>query len=125
MNNSKVLIQETDQSVLDVLSIALEDEGFCVLGKLGFDAGFMGAIDKFRPHVVVLDYRLSGVESVRVCREIKKKYPQLPVLALSCNSNIHLEYNERGFDDYIRKPFDLGVLYKILRKHVARAQNAY
>jgi DNA-binding response OmpR family regulator len=125
MENPKVLIQETDQSVLDVLSIALEDEGFCVLGKMGFDAGFMDEIDKFRPHVVILDYRLSGAESARVCREIKKKYPQLPVLALSCNSNIHLEYDDKGFDDYIRKPFDLAVLYKILRKHIALAQNAY
>lgn len=103
MENPKVLIQETNQSVLDVLSIALEDEGFCVVGRLGYDVGFMDEIDKFRPHVVILDYRLSGAESVKVCQEIKKKYPQLPVLALSCNSNIHLEYDDKGFDDYIRK----------------------
>jgi len=124
MNNPKVLIQETDKSVLEMLSMALEDEGFSVLGKLGFDPDFMDAINEFRPHVIILDYRLTGMDSERVCQEIKERYPQLPVLALSCNSNIHLEYDDKGFDDYIKKPFDLAVLYKILGKHIAVAQNA-
>jgi DNA-binding response OmpR family regulator len=123
MESNKVLVHETDRSVLEVLTLALEDEGFTVMGHLGFDAGFMEAIDRFRPHVVMLDYRLGGEESVRVCETIKQKYPHLPVLALSCNSNINLEYDQKGFDDYIRKPFDLSILYTILRKHINAARH--
>jgi DNA-binding response OmpR family regulator len=114
----KVLVQETDESILEVLTLALQDEGFSVMGRLGCDEGFMEEIDKFRPHVIMLDYRLNGVDSIRICELIKKTHPHLPVLALSCNSNIHLEYDAKGFDDYIKKPFDLKVLYKILRKHI-------
>jgi len=115
----RILIEETDESVLEVLKIALEEEGFITLGTIGFESGFMEMINDFRPHVVVLDYRLNGEEAARVCQSIKNKYPHLPVLALSCNSNIHLAYDLHGFDDYIKKPFDLKVLYKILRKHIA------
>jgi DNA-binding response OmpR family regulator len=43
MESNKVLVHETDRSVLEVLTLALEDEGFTVMGHLGFDAGFMGS----------------------------------------------------------------------------------
>jgi hypothetical protein len=40
------------------------------------------------------------------------------VIALSCNYNIDKLYGENGFDDYIRKSFDLDLLYSILRKYI-------
>ena len=71
------------------------------------DRDFLQLIDKARPHVVMLDFRFNGKGSKLVCREIKKRYPHLPVLALSSNSNIQSVYGKAGFDDYIAKPFDL------------------
>jgi hypothetical protein len=38
---------------------------------------------------------------------------------VSCNGNIHEEYNKAGFDAYIKKPFDFDLLYHIVRKHIA------
>ncbi len=77
-------------------------------------------IARLRPHVVVLDYRLEGIDCVRICREIKVRYPHLPVVAMSCNCNINEVYNKHGFDDYIPKPFDLEHLYQVLRKHIPK-----
>lgn len=54
-----------------------------------------------------------------MCNQIKAKYPHLPVIALSCNNNIHEVYSKFGFDDYISKPFDLDLLYRVLRKHIS------
>jgi DNA-binding response OmpR family regulator len=116
----KILIQETEESILEVLIIVLEEEGFMVKGMLGVNPGFLNIINDFRPHVVILDFRLSGDDAVEVCSIIKKQYPFLPVLALSCNSNIHLDYEKNGFDDYITKPFDLELLYNVLRKHIPK-----
>jgi CheY-like chemotaxis protein len=82
------------------------------------DQDFLEVIDKARPHVVILDYRLSGEDSQQVCREIKKRYPHLPVLAMSCNSNINEVYDQHGFDGYIPKPFDLEELYAVLRRYI-------
>lgn len=49
---------------------------------------------------------------------IKAKYPHLPVVALSCNVNIREKYAKDGFDGYIEKPFDIDLLYKIIRSHL-------
>jgi len=79
---------------------------------------FLGTIEKTKPHVVMLDYRLTGKSCVDVLRNIRVKYPHLPVIATSCNTNINEVYDKHGFDDYIDKPFDIEVLYDTLRRHI-------
>jgi DNA-binding response OmpR family regulator len=115
-----IVIQDTDQDILEVLYAALELEGFKVYALPETDRDFLQLIDKARPHVVLLDFRFSGEDCIGVCRDIKARYPHLPVLALSCNSNINEVYSQSGFDGYIAKPFDLDQLYRILRKHVPK-----
>lgn len=66
----------------------------------------------------MLDYRLNGEACKEICFKIKSVYTHLPVIALSRNYNIDKLYGENGFDDYIRKPFDLDLLYSILRKYI-------
>ena len=113
-----VLIQETDQSILDILKIALEIEGFEVFSMQADDNSFMDKIEDSRPHVVLLDFKLDGKICIEMCHQIKARYPHLPVLALSCNSNIDNVYDKFGFDGYIKKPFDLELLYRILKEHL-------
>ena len=116
-----IFIQETDQSILDILKIALETEGFEVFSMLADDDSFMDKIEDTRLHVVLLDFKLDGRICIEMCRQIKTKYPHLPVLALSCNSNIDIVYNKHGFDGYIKKPFDLDLLYRILKEHLVKS----
>lgn len=114
----KILIQDSDAAILDILKQALEIENFKVHTVMDAESNFLELIDRFRPHVVILDYKLHGTVAKEICAKIKEKYPHLPVIAISCNQNIHNEYSKAGFDDYIEKPFDLGHLYRILRKHI-------
>lgn len=118
-----IIVQDTDQAVLEMLTTALEMADFIVCPVMDFDEDFLGLIEQARPHVVILDYRLSGYRCLEVLRNIKGKYPNLPVIATSCNSNIQTEYNKLGFDDYIEKPFDLDLLYRILREHIPEPEN--
>jgi DNA-binding response OmpR family regulator len=116
----KIIVQDTDAGVLDVLTQALEFENFQVYAIREFDNRFMAIIEEFRPHVIMLDYRLSGKRTIEILNEIKDRYTHLPIIALSCNHNINTVAIEAGFDDYIRKPFDLDLLYRILRKHIPK-----
>ncbi|MFA6083526.1 response regulator [Mucilaginibacter sp.] len=118
-----IIIQDTDQDILDILYTALELEGFRVYGLNSCGEDFIELIGMARPHVVMMDYRLSGENCIRACREIKARYPHLPVLALSCNSNINEVYSRSGFDGYIEKPFELDQLYGILRKYIPQQDN--
>jgi DNA-binding NtrC family response regulator len=113
-----VLIQDRDKDILEILTTALELENFNVYTVMEQQDDLLNMIDNLRPHVVVLDYRMEGKDCVAICRAIKARYPHLPVVAMSCNSNIHEVYDRHGFDDYIPKPFDLEQLYQILRKHI-------
>lgn len=115
-----VVIQETDQDVLEVLYAALELEGFRVYALPGADLDFLEVIEQARPHAVILDYRFTGEECITLCRAIKARFPHLPVVAMSCNSNIHEVYDRHGFDDYIPKPFDLDLLYEVLRRYIRK-----
>lgn len=113
-----IIIQDTDASILDMLTIALELENFQVYAIKDPQHDFLDLIDKTRPHVVMLDFKIHGADALAILKTIKTKHPYLPVLAISCNNNINGVAMEAGFDDYIAKPFDLDLLYTVLRKHI-------
>lgn len=116
----EIIIQETDQDILEILKYALEQEGFEVYAMLDSEDDILALISEYRPHVVMLDYRLDGKVCLAVLEKIKLKYPHLPVIAMSCNNNINEEYSRAGFIDYISKPFDLDHLYMTLRKYIPK-----
>lgn len=118
-----IIIQDTEKDILDILATALELENFKVFTVIDNETNLLGMIAKLRPHIVMLDYRLEGLDCIRICREIKASHPHLPVVAMSCNSNINEVYDRNGFDDYIEKPFDLDYLYEVLRKHIPKHEN--
>jgi len=114
----KIVIQETDPGVLDVLKLALTEAGFDVYATDHLSTDFIDNISEKQPHVVVLDYKITGQQAIDTCQQIKNRFSQLPVIAFSCNYNIDQHYLQEGFDDYIRKPFDIDLLVKIIRKHI-------
>jgi len=116
----EIILQETDQDILEILKYVLEQEGYQVYALLDSDADFLALIEEHRPHVVMLDFRLDGKISLEILGIIKAKYPHLPVIAMSCNHNINDEYSKIGFDDYIPKPFDLDHLYLTIRKYIPK-----
>ena len=116
----KIVIQETDRTVLDVLKMALSEAGFEVHATIHLSVDFLDIIAVKQPNVVMLDYKLSGHEAINVCNQIKQRFPHLPIIALSCNYNIDQEYGQHGFDDFVKKPFDIDLLVKIIRKHIPR-----
>lgn len=63
-----IVVQETDPDILDVLYAALELKGFRVYALPNIDANFLQIIDQARPHVVILDYRLSGEECIQLSK---------------------------------------------------------
>ena len=115
-----IIVQDTDRGVLEVLTLALEMENFTVYPLQDIEHNFIELIDKTRPHVVMLDYRINGKKAMEILEVIKASYPNLPVIAKSCNNNINTEAFAAGFDGYIEKPFDFDLLYKILRQHIRK-----
>lgn len=115
-----IIVQDTDKTVLHVLTLALELENFKVYPLQDCEADFIELIEKNRPHVVMLDFRIDGKKCLEILKTIKVSYPALPVIATSCNNNINTVALASGFDGYLEKPFEFELLYRVLRKHITK-----
>lgn len=100
------------------LTEALTLEGLDVLPIASPNEDFLALMDQYRPHVVILDYKLDGEICKQTCFRIKQHYPHLPIIAMGCNYNIDRLYGKNGFDACIRKSFDLDQLYSILKRYI-------
>lgn len=113
-----IFIQDADASIMEVLTILLETEGYHVIGADAFTPDVSSIFLKHRISLALLDFKLDGKDCIDFCRLIKQYRPGLPVIAMSCNSNISSCYQHAGFDGYLEKPFDIYLLIEKVRKYI-------
>ena len=113
----KILIQENDPDILDLMLLVLEAENQKVIGLSAYE-DVLPAIEDFSPHLILLDFVLTGSHCIRTCEGIKNVYPKISVIATSCNSAISKVYSLSGFDDYIEKPFNINDFWETIKKHL-------
>jgi two-component system response regulator GlrR len=103
----KVLLVDDDQSLLRVLAIRLRHEGYQVEAT---DNGrsALAALPSFRPHVVVTDMRMNGMDGLALFDAIRAREPTTPVIVLTAHGTIPdaVEATQRGVFAYLTKPFD-------------------
>ena len=111
-----VLIIEDDKEISGLLEIHLSDLDCKVMkvfdGNAGLDFALSSAYD-----LIVLDIMLPGLDGFEICREVRKKEINTPILMLTSKSEemdkvLGLEF---GADDYLTKPFGI-------REFIARAK---
>lgn len=111
-----VLIIEDDKEIAGLLEIHLSDLDCRVTkiydGNTGLDFALASGYD-----LIVLDIMLPGLDGFEICREIRKKEINTPILMLTSKSEemdkvLGLEF---GADDYLTKPFGV-------REFIARAK---
>lgn len=113
----KILIIEDEADVLRGLEINLTREGYRVLEAATGDAGLQLAIRE-NPSLIILDLMLPGMTGLDVCRKLRRKGFETPIIMLTAKSEeidrvVGLEI---GADDYVSKPFSLREL--LARIHV-------
>lgn len=103
----KILIIEDDRSLLETLTIALQSEGYEVLqasdGEKGFNLACQEKVD-----LVVLDLVLPFMSGLDICRKVREKGLEVPILMLSGKKKQEIDKVlglELGADDYLIKPF--------------------
>ncbi|MBL0212067.1 MAG: response regulator [Holophagaceae bacterium] len=112
----RILVVDDREENRDLLRRILEEAGAVpILAADGSSA--LDAIQEFRPDLVFLDIRMPGMDGFEVLQRIRKQEsgpsgepPQrLPVVALTASVLDHERdaVMARGFDEYIRKPFQV------------------
>lgn len=112
-----ILIQDADRAIVDIVIMALRMEGYHACRLTDHHENMLEMIRKHQAKLLILDDWL-GKQTVKLCGWIKTHFPKLPVIAFSCDNNISQNYRVLGFDDYLRKPFDLEELYHVVRKFI-------
>jgi len=101
-----VLVVDDDPTVSDVVRRYLERAGLEVTLAGDGPAALRAAASR-RPDLVVLDLMLPGVDGLEVCRRLRERDAELPVVMLTALG----EEADRvaglalGADDYVTKPF--------------------
>lgn len=103
-----LLIVEDDDAIAEALQLHLREAGFR-LHREADGLRAMGAIDRQQWDLVLLDLMLPGADGWDVCRHLRSRHPDTPVIMLSARSaEAHKVLGlELGADDYLAKPFSM------------------
>lgn len=103
---SKILIVEDDKDLQDSLKELLAAEGFFIrTASDGVDA--LKVMNNGEFDLIILDLGLPVMSGESVLMEVRKKYPDLPVIVLTARDTTPdvIRGLNLGADDYITKPF--------------------
>ncbi|MBN2143053.1 MAG: response regulator [Candidatus Aureabacteria bacterium] len=66
----------------------------------------------FYPHIFILDPRLPDGNGILFCRELKKKYPAIPIIVISpeYNQEEKKESQKTGANEYSAPPYDMNAI---------------
>lgn len=103
----KILIIENDIDTLDVLSIALTDNGYTVV--LSQTKISLERIAELNPDIIAIDYLLSDGYGNELCLDIKLNpaTSRIPVILFSASLHLEKIIEACRADAFIAKPFDL------------------
>ncbi|HEY3009984.1 MAG TPA: response regulator transcription factor [Micromonosporaceae bacterium] len=102
----RVLVVDDDPTVSDVVRRYLERAGLAVtLAADGPDA--LEVFGRDVPDLVVLDLMLPGIDGLEVCRRLRTRAPDVPVVMLTAlgEEADRVLGLQLGADDYVTKPF--------------------
>ncbi len=108
MPGETILVIEDDPAMLRGLKDNFEDRGFRVRAASDGDAGLSTALDG-SADLVLLDIMLPGVNGYEICRAMRERGIDTPVIMLTAKGqeeDIILGLN-LGADDYVTKPFSI------------------
>ena len=102
----RILLAEDDEAFLASLETVLEEDGrFEVVGRAHNGREAVELARKLKPDAVVMDIEMPELDGVEATRQLLRRRPDVPVLAISGH-----DYEERVFDmrdagagDYVRK----------------------
>src|SRR5687768_16531880 len=101
----RVLVVDDDASIRELLSTALEDDGYEVVpASNGQDA--LSVCERWRPDVIVLDLMMPVMDGWTFAKRLRET-DDIPIVVLSAATDLERHGKSLGATDVVGKPFDL------------------
>jgi two-component system response regulator GlrR len=115
----KLLLVDDDPSLLRLLTLRLEGEGYQVISADSAEAA-LPLLMKNSVDVVLSDLRMPGLDGMSLFDEIAKRYPGLPVVLMTAHGSIPeaVAATQRGVFGFLTKPLNTNELRDILQNAV-------
>jgi len=119
---TRILLIDDDPKIVGLLRRGLAYEGFEVYTASGGADG-QGAVRSHRPHVVLLDIAMPGMDGFEVCRRLRLE-SDVPIIMLTALDDVADKVSalDLGADDYVPKPFAFDELLARIRAVLRRRQ---
>lgn len=114
----RVLVVDDDSSIRELLSTALEDDGYEVVPATnGQDA--LSVVERWRPDVIVLDLMMPVMDGWTFAKRLRE-IAEIPIVVLSAANDLARHAKTVGAAEVVGKPFDLDqLLPKVARAAAA------
>lgn len=119
MGRRRVIIVDDDRETREMLTLALELEGF-EISEAANGLRLISNLHVDRPDVILLDVMMSWIDGFELCRAIKQndEFRNIPIVFLSARKGAEdvARGMEAGAADYFTKPVDIDRLAARLRE---------
>lgn len=107
----RILLVDDDPAFLRLLSIHLRCHHYEVAVAQSGEAA-LANLPGIRPHMVITDLRMEGMDGLTLFRHLRAQHPTLPVVILTAYGTIPqaVEATKEGLFGFLTKPIDVAVL---------------
>lgn len=124
MNGKHILIVDDEPTIVEVVQLYLQREGFEVTTAADGQAA-LAAVARRRPDLMILDLMLPHIDGLEIIRQVRAS-GALPIIMLTARSEEtdRVVGLELGADDYVTKPFSPRELVARVKAVLRRSQAA-
>jgi len=124
-NTRTLLIADDEANIRRVLEAIFKKDGYNVLvGENGLHALELAANNKI--DVLITDLIMPDMNGVELLQKVKERHPDLIAIMITAYATIKtcVDAMRYGAADYITKPFDMNEIRAVLKRAVAKAEEA-
>ena len=121
MAQSKIMIVDDDQEIIQLLKFNLSNEGYAVIYTTDGNRA-LDLISTESPDLILLDVVMPDINGIDLCAQIRENY-STPVIFLSCKNRTSDKILglSIGGDDYITKPFVCSEMLARIKANLRRS----
>nr|HDM99882.1 sigma-54-dependent Fis family transcriptional regulator [Deltaproteobacteria bacterium] len=114
----KILIVDDDQSLREFLEILLAKEGCDTFSASSGEKALRLMENNEDISLVISDVKMPGIDGMTLLKEIKTKYPDVPVILITAFASLDnaMAAMKEGAWDYLTKPFRLEEIREVVGK---------